>query len=135
MFSIARVASQSLAPAAAAARSYHATAAAASEVQRGVCKWFHNQKGFGFISRENGEGDVFVHHSNIKGQGFKSLMDGEPLEFKVEADPRTGKLTAVEVTGPEGAPVRGRPRPPMPSGRNFERRYEEFRGRSRPEDL
>ena len=48
----------------------------------GVVKWFNNEKGFGFISVE-GEGDVFVHFSAIHGEGFKSLEEGQQVEFEV----------------------------------------------------
>lgn len=46
-------------------------------------KWFNGEKGFGFITRENGEKDCFVHHSAIQGSGFKSLDEGERVEFDV----------------------------------------------------
>jgi cold shock protein len=49
----------------------------------GIVKWFNDSKGFGFISRENGEKDCFVHHSAIQGNGFKSLAEGERVEFDV----------------------------------------------------
>jgi cold shock protein len=49
----------------------------------GTVKWFNDEKGFGFISRENGEKDCFVHHSAIQGNGFKSLAEGERVEFDV----------------------------------------------------
>ena len=49
----------------------------------GAVKWFNNDKGFGFISRENGEKDCFVHHSAIQGNGYKSLNEGDKVEFDV----------------------------------------------------
>ncbi|MFQ6046853.1 MAG: cold-shock protein [Gemmatimonadales bacterium] len=49
----------------------------------GTVKWFNDKKGFGFISREDGEKDCFVHHTAIQGTGFKSLREGERVEFDV----------------------------------------------------
>jgi len=51
--------------------------------ERGAVKWFNDAKGFGFITRE-GESDVFVHHSAIQGNGFKTLTEGQRVEFEVE---------------------------------------------------
>jgi cold shock CspA family protein len=51
--------------------------------ENGTVKWFNPEKGFGFITRESGEGDVFVHHSAIQGGGFRTLVDGERVEFDV----------------------------------------------------
>ena len=49
----------------------------------GKVKWFNNTKGFGFVTRDDGEKDVFVHHSATQGVGFKSLAEGERVEFDV----------------------------------------------------
>ena len=51
-------------------------------MKNGIVKWFNSEKGFGFISVE-GEGDVFVHFSAIQGEGFKSLEEGQQVEFEV----------------------------------------------------
>lgn len=50
---------------------------------RGKVKWFSNQKGYGFITPENGK-DVFVHFSAIQGDGYKSLQEGQEVEFEIE---------------------------------------------------
>jgi cold shock protein len=50
---------------------------------RGKVKWFSDQKGYGFITPESGE-DVFVHHKAIQGEGFKTLAEGQEVEFEVE---------------------------------------------------
>ena len=54
----------------------------------GTVKWFNSEKGFGFITRENGEKDVFVHHSAIQGGGFRTLNEGERVEFDVTKGPK-----------------------------------------------
>lgn len=54
---------------------------------KGTVKWFSNQKGFGFIATENGK-DVFVHHTAIKGEGYKSLQEGQAVEFDVIQGPK-----------------------------------------------
>ncbi len=61
----------------------------------GIVKWFNDQKGYGFIEQEEGQ-DVFVHHSNINAQGFKSLNEGDRVTFDVE-EGKKGP-TAVNVT-------------------------------------
>jgi len=55
-----------------------------SERETGVVKWFNNQKGYGFIERDSGGSDVFVHYSAISGDGYRSLSEGERVEFLVE---------------------------------------------------
>ncbi len=54
---------------------------------KGKVKWFNNQKGFGFITPENGK-DVFVHHSAIKADGYRSLEEGQDVEFDVQQGPK-----------------------------------------------
>ncbi len=61
---------------------------------RGTVKWFNERKGYGFISQEGGP-DVFVHFSAIGGSGFKTLNEGEAVEFEIEED--TKGLKAVNV--------------------------------------
>jgi CspA family cold shock protein len=51
-------------------------------LKRGKVKWFNDKKGFGFIAQEGGR-DVFVHFSNIKGEGYKSLAEGQEVEFEI----------------------------------------------------
>jgi CspA family cold shock protein len=65
-----------------------------SFVAVGTVKWFNDQKGFGFIERE-GESDVFVHFSAIEGSGFKSLKEGDRVEFEVTEGPKGPQAARV----------------------------------------
>jgi CspA family cold shock protein len=69
-----------------------------SERETGVVKWFNDQKGYGFIARDSG-GDVFVHYSAIGGQGFRSLVEGDRVEFSVEQGQKGPAATDVRKVG------------------------------------
>jgi CspA family cold shock protein len=75
--------------------------------ESGVVKWFSNEKGYGFLSRESG-GDVFVHHSDIEGQGFKTLRAGQKVDFEVKSTDRGLRAFGLEM--PEGTGSSERPR-------------------------
>ena len=64
-------------------------------METGTVKWFNRTKGYGFIARESGS-DVFVHYKAIEGEGFKSLDEGDEVEFEIEQGPK----------GPQAAQVR-----------------------------
>ena len=63
-------------------------------MSRGKVKWFNEAKGFGFISQNGGE-DVFVHFSTIQGDGFRTLADGDEVEFDVKRGPKGLQATLV----------------------------------------
>jgi cold shock CspA family protein len=76
----------------------------------GTVKWFSSEKGYGFIRREDGS-DVFVHHSGISGDGFKSLNEGEPVEFEILQEPKGLKAyNVVRLDAPEGGDDERQPR-------------------------
>ena len=66
----------------------------------GTVKWFNDQKGYGFISPDDGEKDLFVHHTNIAGNGFKTLADGAKVEFEQrEGQKGPEAINVVTVSG------------------------------------
>ena len=69
-----------------------------SERQNGSVKWFDSSKGFGFIQRE-GQDDVFVHYSAIRGEGFRSLEEGQQVEFETGDSPKGLQARDVVVSG------------------------------------
>jgi CspA family cold shock protein len=67
-----------------------------SERVVGTVKWFNGDKGYGFLAREGGP-DVFVHYSSIEGDGFRSLQEGQKVEFAIEKGPKGLQATGVRV--------------------------------------
>jgi CspA family cold shock protein len=64
---------------------------------KGTVKWFNEKKGYGFLSQENGN-DVFVHYTSIKAEGFKTLKEGDPVEFEVQDGPKGPQAINVKLT-------------------------------------
>ena len=62
--------------------SFHCTKQGGTQLAQGTVKWFSNEKGYGFITREGGD-DVFVHHTAIQSEGYRSLTEGQKVEFEV----------------------------------------------------
>lgn len=75
--------------------------------QLGTVKWFSYTKGWGFITPKNGGSEVFVHQTNIIKNGFRSLRDGEDVEFKLIFDENKGRTIAGMVSGPQGCDTQG----------------------------
>lgn len=68
-------------------------------MEKGKVKWFDDKKGYGFIELENGT-DVFVHHTAIQGTGFKTLREGEPVEFEITTGPKGKQAANVTKSQP-----------------------------------
>lgn len=62
---------------------------------KGKVKWFADKKGYGFIEKEDGSGDVFVHHSGIQAQGFRSLKENQKVEFEIESTEKGDRAVKV----------------------------------------
>ncbi|CEO94395.1 CSD domain-containing protein [Plasmodiophora brassicae] len=80
-----------------------------AEKKTGKVKFFNNTKGFGFITPDDGTEDLFVHQTSVHAKGYRSLADGETVEFDVEVGD-DGRTKAMNVTGPDGSYVQGQPR-------------------------
>lgn len=68
-------------------------------MQYGTVKWFNAEKGYGFIEREDGQGDVFVHFSAINADGYRTLTEGQRVSFEVTQDvkgPRAANVTVID---------------------------------------
>ena len=68
-------------------------------MMRGKVKWFSDQKGYGFITPDDGSKDVFVHHSAVQGGGFKSVAENDAVEFETEQGQKGLRATNVVKTG------------------------------------
>ena len=66
-------------------------------MKKGTVKWYNAEKGYGFLSNDEGGEDVFVHFSAIQTDGYRTLEEGQKVEFEEEMDERKGKLRAVNV--------------------------------------
>lgn len=66
-------------------------------MNKGTVKWFNSTKGYGFISNAEGGEDIFVHFSGILADGYKSLEDGQQVEYEIDEDPSNGRKRAINV--------------------------------------
>jgi cold shock protein len=99
----------------------------------GTVKWFNDDKGYGFITQDNGGKDVFVHHSAISGEGYKSLAEGAKVEYEVEDGPK-GRRHAPSASSSRPDPGRAHSRwavrPPLEHGGYVAEEEDSTRSRS-----
>jgi len=79
----------------------------AQGMPQGTVKWFNEEKGYGFITPDDGDADLFVHHSGIAGEGFKSLEEGESVSYEVTQGRKGMQATNVSKGSADGADSRG----------------------------
>ena len=72
---------------------------------KGTVKWFSDQKGYGFITPEGGKKDVFVHFSSVQVEGFKTLREGEAVEFEVTDGPKGEQAQNISPVDGDGVPL------------------------------
>jgi len=89
----------------------------AEERSTGVVRWFNDVKGYGFITPDDGGEDLFVHQSAIKAEGFRSLAEGDTVEFQIELGVNE-KTKAIDVTGPNGSPLQATKKESYSHGRS-----------------
>jgi len=77
---------------------FHYTQRKEARMQNGTVKWFNNAKGYGFITPEEGGEDVFVHHSAINVEGYRTLNEGQAVSFEAENGPKGMQATSVQVS-------------------------------------
>jgi CspA family cold shock protein len=70
-----------------------------SDKLTGVVAWFNSKTGYGFITRDDGAGDIFVHYSNIVSEGFKTLEQGQKVEFELGANHKGQQAQSIKVIG------------------------------------
>ena len=66
-------------------------------MEKGKVKWFNEKKGFGFVTPDDGSADLFVHHSNIVGEGFRTLYEGQAVDYEVSQGRKGPEATNVQA--------------------------------------